>query len=237
MHSLKPTGRDASVKKYDILSALMVYGLHQDKSTFKLAARLTALITTRYNWRSNELTLGQKEIARIWNVEPRTVKREIAKMRDRQWLSIKRAGARGRVSTYALNLETILTETRNTWDAIGPDFEERAAHLVPEVAVGKVVRVDFGGAKDGAPVEQTSAPWARITADLQAKDSAIFANWYAKLAYIDARDGKLFLASENSFVARYVNTHLANDLLRVARQHMPDVAEIRFVTHRRPIQD
>ena len=88
---MKPVGRDATTKKYDILSAMMAYGLRQDKHRQRLIMRLMSLITTRYNWQRDELSMGQAEIAKLWNVETRTVKREMAKLRSLGWLVEKRA--------------------------------------------------------------------------------------------------------------------------------------------------
>ena len=80
MQRARPVGREAASKKYDILSALMAHALSLDPASQKLALRLMSLITTRYNWQRDELTIGQTEIARLWCVDPRTVKREMAKL-------------------------------------------------------------------------------------------------------------------------------------------------------------
>ncbi|MEL6572502.1 MAG: hypothetical protein AAFQ64_12625, partial [Pseudomonadota bacterium] len=100
----KPVGRDAATKKYDILSALLAFGLQQDKHRQRLIMRLMALITTRYNWQRDELSMGQTEIAKLWAVDTRTVKREMAKLRSLGWLVEKRAAARGRVAVHGIAL-------------------------------------------------------------------------------------------------------------------------------------
>ena len=74
-------GRDAAVRKYDALSALMAFALAGDPNRQRLVLRLMALITTRYNWQRNELAMGQREIARLWCVDERTVKRDMARLR------------------------------------------------------------------------------------------------------------------------------------------------------------
>jgi hypothetical protein len=43
-----------------------------------------ALITMRYNWQRDELTTGQGEIAPLWSVDERTVKREMARSGPRR---------------------------------------------------------------------------------------------------------------------------------------------------------
>ncbi len=136
----KAVGRKASTKKYDILTALGAFALAQDKGLQRLALRLMVLITARYNWRLNELSMGQKEIARLWAVNERTVKREMAKLRSLGWLSTKTPAARGRVATYAIDFHRISASTQESWPSVGPDFVARMADLFP----AKVVKVDFG---------------------------------------------------------------------------------------------
>ena len=87
--------------------------------------RMMALITTRYNWQRDELTMGQAEIARLWSVDDRTVKREMARLRSQGWLVLKRQGARGRVSVYGMDLNRMLEDTRPAWPLIGADFIAR----------------------------------------------------------------------------------------------------------------
>lgn len=127
MQVIRAVGREAAAKKYDLLSAMMAHGLAGDKHRQRLVLRLMALITTRYNWQRDELTIGQREIARLWCVDERTVKREMAKLRGLGWIEVKRQGARGRVSVLGLNLERILLDTKAEWPNVGPDFVERLA--------------------------------------------------------------------------------------------------------------
>lgn len=93
MQVAKPVGRNAPAIKYDILSALTVHALSGDKHRQRSILRVIALITTRYNWRSNELSIGREEIARLWSVNERTVKREMAKLRTMGWITVKRPAA------------------------------------------------------------------------------------------------------------------------------------------------
>ena len=93
MQVIRPVGREAAAKKYDILSAMMDHALAGDQHRQRLVLRLMSLITTRYNWQRNELTMGQKEIARLWCVDERTVKRDMARLRALGWLLVKARGA------------------------------------------------------------------------------------------------------------------------------------------------
>ena len=54
-----------------------------------------ALITTRYNWQRDELTMGQGEIARLWSVDDRTVKREMARLAGAGLAGAEAAGRAG----------------------------------------------------------------------------------------------------------------------------------------------
>ena len=125
MQTAKLVGRNAAAQKYDILTALGSYALACDKHQQRLVLRLITLVTARYNWGRNELAVGQREIARLWSVDERTVKREMAKLRALGWLVVHRQGARGRVTQYGMSIEHILESTRDTWKNVGPDFDLR----------------------------------------------------------------------------------------------------------------
>ena len=50
MQVIRPVGREAAARKYDLLSAMMAHALAGDQNRQRLVLRLMALITTRYNW-------------------------------------------------------------------------------------------------------------------------------------------------------------------------------------------
>lgn len=227
MAVLKPVGQQASAKKYDILSAMMVYGLSQDKQRQKLVMRLMSLITTRYNWRNDDLTMGHKDIARLWSVDPRTVKREMSKLRNLGWIKIKRQGARGRVSTYGICFEEILTISKPTWGLIGPDFEERAMQLLPaKTQHSKVVKVSFGSSSQ-APLPRDGV-WRDVRAALRAEDAPSFEAWFSRLDFIKVDQSDLVLKAPSDFVAGYIDTHLSTRLLQTAKLAYPTITSIRF---------
>ncbi|MFD1807144.1 hypothetical protein ACFSHQ_00730 [Gemmobacter lanyuensis] len=95
MAQAKLMGRNASARKYDILTALGVHACRGDKHLQRLVLRLITLIVARYNWQSDELCVGQREIAQLWSVDERTVKRDMARLREIGWLTVKAAAARG----------------------------------------------------------------------------------------------------------------------------------------------
>jgi len=76
----KLTGPQAGSLKYDLLTALSVVGLHGSPTLQCSMLRLSAMVTARYNWRLDEISIGQAELARIWGVNERTVKREMKRL-------------------------------------------------------------------------------------------------------------------------------------------------------------
>jgi hypothetical protein len=227
----KAVGRKASTQKYDILTALGAFALAQEKNFQRLALRLMVLITARYNWQRNELSMGQREIARLWAVNERTVKREMAKLRNLGWLRVKTPAVRGRVATYAIDFHRISTATQESWPSVGPDFVERMAALYP----AKVVKVKFGcdGAGQGprlATAPEPTGQWGKVRALLQAQDESVFQNWFARLRFVGFSEGKLELAAESSFLARYIETHLSKGLMSAAVQVFGPVETISFTS-------
>ncbi len=215
MLASKPVGRDAATKKYDILSAMMTYALARDKHAQRLVLRIMALITTRYNWQRDELSMGQKEMAKLWSVDERTVKREIAKLKSKGWLLVKRAGARGRVTLYGFNLDLILKETEMEWQKIGPDFVGRLTEMtritaqnVPETNV-----VPFSG-PDLNPPQTDGSVWAKAALIVYKDDPTCYGAWLQQIQQT-GRDGTcLVLIAPTKFHAIYVQTHLADMILR-----------------------
>ncbi|MGB3314670.1 MAG: DnaA N-terminal domain-containing protein [Albidovulum sp.] len=219
----RPVGREAASRKYDILSALMAFALSQDKHVQRQVLRMMALITTRYNWQRDELTMGQGEIAKLWSVDERTVKREMAKLRAKGWLVLKRQGARGRVSVYGMDMNRMMEDTRPVWPLIGEDF---------------ITRIDgkAGGAGQGAsnvlplravpqPAEDGSV-WAAAQARLHEADAATYGAWFHQLVEADLEAGRLTLTAPTRFHARYVEQHLGERLLVALRGVDPSIIEV-----------
>jgi len=222
MLSLKPVGRDASARKYDIITALGAYALAGGKHDHRLVLRFVTLITARYNWARNELAVGQREIARLWSVDERTVKREMAKLRASGWLVVKRQGARGRVTEYGVDLDTILESTRAHWPNVGPDFDLRMQGG-PEPS--KVVALPPRGATS-TPPEPDGSEWALAQAILHREDPGLYSSWLHNLKR-DGRAGeRLTLQAPSKFHGAYVQTHLIARLLRAVQAVDGDVSEV-----------
>jgi hypothetical protein len=216
----RPVGREAGSRKYDILTALAAHALAQEGHRVRLVLRLIALITARYNWQRDELAVGQVEIARLWSVDERTVKREMARLRAMGWLVQKRAAARGRVAVHGLDVARLLHDTRPAWPQVGEDFVARMAG--PQaVPASNVVPL-----RPAAPPRQDGSLWAAVQAQLAEGDPAAYASWFRVLAEAGLDGGRMTLAAPTRFHATYVMTHLHMRLLAAVRAVDPSVAAV-----------
>ena len=226
MLSPKPVGRDAAARKYDIITALGSHALSGDKHDHRLVLRFITLMTARYNWARNELAVGQREIARLWSVDERTVKREMAKLRGRGWLVVKRQGARGRVTEYGLDLEAILEATRPQWPAVGPDFDLR---MQGAPGPSRVVPMPVRGTAPTPPLQGRSE-WELAQAVLHAEDAGIYGSWLHNLTRESRVGGRLTLRAPSRFHGAYVQTHLAGRVLMALQAVDNDVSDVVITT-------
>jgi hypothetical protein len=221
----KAVGRNGPAHKYDLLSVLGAHGLAAGKTGQRLTLRLICLITARYNWQSNELSVGQGEIAKLWSVDLRTVKREMAVLRSREWLVEKRGAARGRVTLYGLGIAKIFADTRPDWGRIGPDLVARLDAPMPaEMQVPSNV-VPFVP----MPATQTDGSiWAQAQALLYAKEPTVFAAWIAALTLLSNESGRIVLKAPSVFHANYVSIHQTADILAALRRFEPEILSLRI---------
>ena len=225
----RPVGQGASSKKYDVLTALGSYALSGDKHRQRSILRLITLITARYNWARDELCVGQSEIARLWHCDERTVKREMARLRGLGWLIVRRAGARGRVTRYGLDLDALLDATRPVWAAVGPDFDQRlAVTRGKEVGQGgesRVVPLPVRGSVT-PPDLSAGTEWAFAQGLLHSADQGAYAAWMASLTRQDRAWHRLVLRAPSRFHAAYVETHLKPRILEALRAVDDEVTEV-----------
>ncbi|MDX5351489.1 MAG: hypothetical protein LPJ95_12425 [Paracoccaceae bacterium] len=221
----RATGRNAASMKYDILSALGAHGCAGDKHRQRLVLRLITLIVARYNWITDELMVGQREMAELWSLDERSVKRELAKLRDLGWLVQKRAAARGRVAVHGLGLARILEGTGPDWARIGPDFVARmASPEVPEAAApapSNVISFPLPAGEGGL--------WQRVQAMLHREDPHLYGAWFAALKADPPEDGCLRLMAPSRFHADYLRTNHLHRLERAARACEPGLARVEVV--------
>ena len=213
MQQLRLNGPGAGSDKYDLLTALSVAALAQGGQLQVSLLRLMALITARYNWAQDELSMGQRDMALMWSVDERTAKREVKRLVDLGLLVVLQRGVKGRVARYRLDLGVVCTLTEAHWSRIGSDFEARMTGRhrpsPPPVEEPKVVRVDFAARIRQTPEAEPDAPdpWGRVLQRLERADPARHAAWFAHLRLVSVEPDLLELQAPSGFVARYVATH------------------------------
>lgn len=237
MQAKKLAGPEAGSQKYDILTALGTLALTGPPGFQRLVLRFLTLITARYNWRQGTLHVGQREIARLWSVDERTVKREMAKLRGLGWLTVEMPARRGRVASYALDLIAIRSATRDEWKRVGPDFEARMRGVQEQHAGGTVV--PFPGREAVLPALPESDPtqadpvpggdgWDAVRSILRADDPAVFLAWFEALRSGGAGEG-LTLVAPTAFHASYVRTHYSDRLVRALVRAGVSPGELRIL--------
>lgn len=217
-----PTGQGAASRKYDLLTALGVHACRGTKFEQRLVLRFMTVITARYNWQRDELTMGRTELARLWQVNERTVKRELAKLKACNWLTIKRPSARGRVTVYGIDWAQVLRDTESAWAHVGPDFVLRAAELSgrpPDISEDRKV-VAFPSSPTG------DTEWDHAIRHLSQEDSAFYASWLATVRRVGLGSGVLELEAPSAFHAQYLNSQAGARLLAAIRRVAPQVHRV-----------
>lgn len=225
----KAVGPLASVRKYDLITGLGCRALKQGGHAQRLTLRFITLVTARYNWRRDELSVGRREIARLWHVDERTVKREMAKLKAIHWLSVKHAGVRGRVTIYALGHEAIDEATRGIWSAVGPDFEARM-NLAEDTGQGAEI-VPMPGA--GLPVtgmNPDGTEWSFAAAALATDAPHLYRAWFQALRRKGREGERLTLIAPSAFHQHHVQAHHTERLLATINSIEPEINAIRIIT-------
>jgi hypothetical protein len=141
------------------------------------------------------------------------------------WLVVKRQGARGRVTEYALDLERVFLATQDMWAAVGPDFERRMGGSPAEEAV-----VPFPVRGDVPPPDVSSGTeWVLAQAILHQDLPGPYAAWLRGLVRADRAGGRLMLRAPSRFHAAYVDTHLKGQVLAACQAVDGAVSEIVIV--------
>lgn len=214
MQAIRISGPGSGALKYDVLTALGTFALAADRSTQRRVLRLITLVTARYNWQAGSLTVGRREIARLWSVDERTVKREIGALKQLGFLIVKRPGARGRVTAYGLVIDRILEASRTDWHRVGPDFAERLEAMTTPDKMEQPNVVPFPSPTSATQPDRSE--WSRTRAILRAADRARYEAWFKPLVRERAGQGTLTLRAPSAFHADYVMTHMVGDLIRAA---------------------
>ncbi len=228
MRNMRLTGPGAGSEKYDLLTAMAVDGLAMGGVTQSSMMRLMALVTARYNWALDELSIGQKDMASLWSVDERTAKRETKRLVDARLLEIKRPGVRGRVAVYRLNAAEVYRRSEPHWSNVGTDFQSRMGSRAPTAQAGRpssetVVKVDFtSGTRAEHVVAQPEAadPWQRAQHRLSALHPTLFPAWFASLKFVAIVGEQVRLTAPSRFAAQYITTHFLGHLEDALRHEL-----------------
>lgn len=229
MEPQRLTGPEAGALKYDVLTALSVAGLNGSPTLQTSLMRLIALVTARYNWRADEVSVGQRDMARMWSVNERTVKREIKRLTQAGLLICKRSGVRGRVGAYSLNLRQIAAMSEPCWPLVGPDFDQRMRQRYQQSEV-RVVQLS-AYVKSSEPAETEAAPpgtWQSAMRDLAATHPHLFEAWFARLEFGGLEHGVLRLKASSKFIQRYLETHHMRVLIAAAEKELGPIDQVEF---------
>lgn len=205
-------GAGAAVQKYDLLTAMALIGLSGSPAMQTSMLRMVAIVTARYNWAQDEMTMGQREMARIWHVCVRTAKREVKRLTDASILIQLRPGARGRVAAYRLNHAEIRRLSKPAWECVGPDYIARMAGACEPAGQGAGNVIPIRPERSALP-EDDGSGWTAAAARLQDEDPVIYRSWFGALRSRGIDGGILTLEAPNGFQASYVTNHYSRRLL------------------------
>jgi len=227
MQAMRLTGPKAGALKYDVLTALSLCGLHGSGVITLSMMRLITVVTARYNWQRDELSLGQRDMARMWGVTERTAKREVKRWLEMGVVDCTRPGVRGRVAAYRLNMRVLFEMSRDHWSKVGPDFAERmGAEKNTEAA--KVVRVDFSASQTPEPVSN-NPKWIAAAQMIRERTPQIYTSWIAPLEYVSDDGTTVTLKGPSAFASRYVETHHARELAEAVDQCIGPMRRIAII--------
>lgn len=218
--------------KYDVLSALAVAALSQKDRTRIDYFRLIALITSRYDWLRGEVSIGHSQLAELWSIDVRSVKRQVAYYADAGLMKKSRAGVRGRVTVYEIDLLKLIETTRPTFAKIGPDLEERldqfyGAAVQSETAqdsaetktLGEINRDRVGAtSSDSALLRPANVDRedGRILSALRcALSPSVFERWFKDVTIRKASSGAIEFLFPTKFTADYVERTFEKQLTTV----------------------
>jgi hypothetical protein len=227
-------GRQAPVAKYDILAAIGVAAFGKSQLAKDLAHRLTVLIVARYNWAADELSVGRQQLAELWNVDERRVKRLVAELKKHGILTIKRAGVRGRVTTYRLGVEVIAELTRPFWARLGADIQARLeanfpprhtshndAPERPSLPERREENAEFEG--DGTRRVSLDEPLLQALREEIPGDR--FSRWFSGIV-VEGSTERVVLRAPTKFIADYIEINFGDLLDRVGKSIYPHVRRV-----------
>lgn len=232
----------ASVVKYDIVAAINGAGLAKGSLSKDLAQRLTLLIVSRYNWLTNEISAGHMQLSALWSVDLRRVKRILGELKALGIVAVKRAGRKGLVTVYRLDLARIAEITRPFWHILGADIAARLDTTFPdERAVSATADENSARFDRDAEISANPSNVVKI-ADVRLRRAdpvrhaiaeeitpPAFERWIRPLVHKRRDDCYVFIAP-SSFIASYVERQFGHKIERAVRQLFPEIRRVTFST-------
>lgn len=226
MEQHRLTGPEAGVLKYDLLTALNLIALNGSATRQMSMIRLMTLVTARYNWRNDELTVGQRDMARMWATTERTVKREMKRLTDAEILICKRGGVRGRVGAYRLNYHQIADLSEPAWLSVGADFDDRMRDRYRKRTQKVVSLQSYSKTPQSEMEPERKGTWGLAMANLAKREPGLFDAWFARLQFLRLENGVLYLRAPSKFIQRYIETHLIKALIDAAEQELGPIDRV-----------
>ena len=233
-------GPKASVVKYDIVAAINGAGLTKSSLSKDVAQRLTLIIVSRYNWLTNEISAGHMQLSALWSVDLRRVKRILTELRTLGILAVKRAGRKGLVTVYRLDLAKIAEITRPFWHVLAADIAARLdtafpdENTVPAADEDSTSRVEQTADADASPtnvvkIDEARRQRADPVRQAIAREVAppAFDRWIRPLIH-ERREDCLVFVAPSSFVANYVERQFGHKIERAIRQLFPEIRRVTF---------
>lgn len=210
------TGVGSGAKKYDVLSVLALAGLENAALPSQRALRFIALITIRYNWAADMLSVGHEELGHLWKVSKRTVIREMEALRSLGLLVVLRPGRRGTVTTYRLEISAIrkLAAARLLNETSGIDSRLAATEDSLDLE-----RCDASQApvrnNPGLPPSPGRELWTAVLENLPPSVSSAQKERWLRPLSVERVDDILYLKADSPFRAVHI-TKTFSDALHVA---------------------
>jgi hypothetical protein len=180
------------------------------------------------------------QLALLWSVDLRRVKRIITELREIGILAVKRAGRKGLVTVYSLDLARIAEITRPFWHVLGADIAARLDAVFP------TERATVEATEEAQSTIELSAERGRIQSNIVKIEDArrqrvdpvrqaiaremeppAFDRWIRPLGHERRNDSFVFTAS-SSFMASYVERQFGHKIERAIRQLFPEIRRVAF---------
>lgn len=200
--------------------------------------RLMTLVAARYDWAADHLDCGLREIATLWQVDERTVKRELAKLRDLGWISLKRPAARGRNAVHQLEASAILDIETPEPAAIETveDTTRDIGNTRNEVVSSEMEQLESSieESAEVIPFRSGQAIWRCLMNEMAQSHPGLHGSWLLELEARRDHDGTWVLGATSRFRAAYLTSHHLRLIRARLERHDPVLQgiEIRVIEKR-----